>query len=60
MMSEENKSYSVEILDTKRNVTYYRQYNAVTIEEAKQKAKAEFVDGTITSVSLLKNDEETQ
>ncbi|MED4256827.1 hypothetical protein P4689_30210 [Priestia megaterium] len=59
-MSEENKSYSVEILDTKRNVTYYRQYNAVTIEEAKQKAKAEFVDGTITSVSLLKYDEETQ
>ncbi|MGG1073825.1 hypothetical protein ABE178_28975 [Priestia megaterium] len=59
-MSVENKSYSVEILDSKRNVTYYRQYDALTIEEAKQKAKAEFVDGTITSVSLLKKDEETQ
>jgi len=59
-MNVENKSYSVEILDSKRNVTYYRQYDAMTIEEAKQKAKAEFVDGTITSVFLLKNDEETQ
>jgi len=59
-MSVENKSYSVEILDSKRNVTYYRQYDAMTIEEAKQKAKAEFVDGTITSVFLLKNDEEIQ
>ena len=59
-MSEENRLYSVEILDSKRNVTYYRQYDALTIEEAKQKAKAEFIDGTITSVSLLKNDEETQ
>ena len=59
-MSVESKSYSVEILDSKRNVTYYRQYDAMTIEEAKQKAKAEFVDGTITSVFLLKNDEETQ
>jgi len=59
-MSVESKSYSVEILDSKRNVTYYRQYDAMTIEEAKQKAKAEFVDGTITSIFLLKNDEETQ
>ncbi|MGG1369150.1 hypothetical protein M1D53_28900 (plasmid) [Bacillus sp. PK9-021] len=59
-MSVESKSYSVEILDSKRNVTYYRQYDALTIEEAKQKAKAEFVEGTITSVFLLKNDEETQ
>jgi len=59
-MSEENKLYSVEVLDPKRNVTYYRQYDALTIEEAKQKAKAEFIDGTITSVFLLKNDEETQ
>ncbi|MGG3197651.1 hypothetical protein [Priestia aryabhattai] len=59
-MSVENKFYSVEILDSKRNVTYYRQYDAMTIEEAKQKAKVEFVDGTITSVFLLKNDEETQ
>ncbi|MGG0465144.1 hypothetical protein [Priestia aryabhattai] len=59
-MSEENKSYTVEILDQKRNVTYYRQYDAMTVEEAKQKAKAEFVDGTITSVSLLMDNEETQ
>ncbi|MFE4047750.1 hypothetical protein [Priestia sp. YIM B13490] len=59
-MSEENRLYSVEVLDPKRNVTYYRQYDALTIEEAKQKAKAEFIDGTITSVFLLKNDEETQ
>ncbi|NEW00515.1 hypothetical protein GYH73_001200 [Bacillus megaterium] len=59
-MSEENKLYSVEVLDSKRNVTYYRQYDALTIEEAKQKAKAEFIDGTITSVFLLKNDEETK
>ena len=59
-MSEENRLYSVEILDSKRNVTYYRQYDALTIEEAKQKAKAEFIDGTITSVFLLKNDEDTQ
>ncbi|MCG7315580.1 hypothetical protein [Priestia flexa] len=59
-MSEENRLYSVEVLDPKRNVTYYRQYDALTIEEAKQKAKAEFIDGTITSVFLLKNDEDTQ
>lgn len=59
-MSEENKLYSVEVLDPKRNVTYYRQYEALTIEEAKQKAKTEFIDGTITSVFLLKNNEETQ
>ncbi|TDB49532.1 hypothetical protein [Bacillus sp. CBEL-1] len=59
-MSEENKLYSVEVLDLKRNVTYYRQYDALTIGEAKQKAKAEFIDGTITSVSLLKPDEEKQ
>ncbi|MEB4860677.1 hypothetical protein [Priestia megaterium] len=57
-MSVESESYSVEILDSKRNVTYYRQYDAMTIEEAKQKAKAEFVDATITSVSLLRNDDE--
>ena len=57
-MSVESKSYSVEILDSKRNVTYYRQYDAMTIEEAKQKATAEFVDATITSVSLLRNDDE--
>lgn len=38
-MSVESKSYSVEILDSKRNVTYYRQYDAMTIEEAKQKLK---------------------
>ena len=59
-MGEENRLYSVEVLDLKRNVTYYREYNALTIEEAKQKAKAEFIDGTITSVFLLKNDEDTQ
>jgi len=59
-MSEENRLYSVEVLDPKRNVKYYRQYDALTIEEAKQKAKAEFIDGTITSVFLLKNDEDTQ